>query len=236
MSKYNFSKFKFFFINHSIKVPYLLNKVKSIKRLKKQTDLTELSQFLIKKGKKLKAISLLQSFYKNYLNFIKDKVNLNNLYSWKSLYFLFSTYFSNNYSIINLTKLKNSSLLLTKPQSKFNLLVSESFKKINIIFSFYIYKVDKAIYKNSRGKSGKYTFIWKYVPLYKRNRLINYWIYKEIKIQSGKNLNARITTIFLNLFNNITSTWIWKIKKFALNYIYYKLRKSLAETYKTSKK
>jgi hypothetical protein len=27
------------------------------------------------------------------------------------------------------------------------------------LFYFYIYKVDKQIYKNSRGKSGKYTFL-----------------------------------------------------------------------------
>lgn len=30
---------------------------------------------------------------------------------------------------------------------------------LDILFSFYIYKVDKHIYKNSRGKSGKFTFI-----------------------------------------------------------------------------
>ena len=39
-----------------------------------------------------------------------------------------------------------------------NILI-ENFKKFNYIFSFYIYKVDKQIYKNSRGKSGKYTFV-----------------------------------------------------------------------------
>jgi len=36
------------------------------------------------------------------------------------------------------------------------------------IFSLYIYKVDKFIYKNTRGKSGKFTFIWKYITPYKR--------------------------------------------------------------------
>jgi hypothetical protein len=32
-------------------------------------------------------------------------------------------------------------------------------KKLEPIFLFYVYKVDKNIYKNTRGKSGKYTFI-----------------------------------------------------------------------------
>ena len=33
------------------------------------------------------------------------------------------------------------------------------------MFSFYIYKVDKKIFKNTRGKSGKFTFIWKYITV-----------------------------------------------------------------------
>ena len=36
------------------------------------------------------------------------------------------------------------------------------------LFSLYITKVSKNIYKNTRGKSGKYLFVWKYVPDYKR--------------------------------------------------------------------
>jgi hypothetical protein len=36
------------------------------------------------------------------------------------------------------------------------------------LFSFFIKKVDKNKRKHSRGKSGKYQIIWKYVPRYKR--------------------------------------------------------------------
>ena len=50
--------------------------------------------------------------------------------------------------------------------------VLTNINKIDPIFSFYVYKVDKAIYKNSRGRSGKYTFIWKYLPPYKRRQLV----------------------------------------------------------------
>ena len=37
--------------------------------------------------------------------------------------------------------------------------VLTNINSFNPMFSFYVYKVDKAIYKNSRGRSGKYTFI-----------------------------------------------------------------------------
>ena len=36
------------------------------------------------------------------------------------------------------------------------------------LFSFYVKKVDKLKRKHSRGKSGKYSIIWKYIPRYKR--------------------------------------------------------------------
>ena len=35
----------------------------------------------------------------------------------------------------------------------------KNLQKLTPIFVFYIYKVDKKIFKNTRGKSGKYTFI-----------------------------------------------------------------------------
>lgn len=49
-----------------------------------------------------------------------------------------------------------------------------SLKKFRYLFSFYVYKVDKSIYKNSRGKSGKFTFVWKYVAPYKRSLLVSH--------------------------------------------------------------
>jgi hypothetical protein len=36
------------------------------------------------------------------------------------------------------------------------------------LFSFYVKRVDKLKRKHSRGKSGKYSIVWKYIPKYKR--------------------------------------------------------------------
>ncbi len=38
-------------------------------------------------------------------------------------------------------------------------LLFANFIKVQPMFNFFIYKVNKNIYKNTRGKSGKYTFI-----------------------------------------------------------------------------
>lgn len=40
-----------------------------------------------------------------------------------------------------------------------NTLIFKNIYQMLPMFSFYIYKVDKKIFKNTRGKSGKFTFI-----------------------------------------------------------------------------
>ena len=105
-----------------------------------------------------------------------------------------------------------------------------------MIFSFYIYKVDKHIYKNSRGRSGKFTFIWKYIAPYKRVSRIAYWLLKDIKAAAGKTLKERIDTVLHTFIRSPNNSLVWKIKKFSLNYSYYNLRNSLLETYRTSAK
>ena len=73
-------------------------------------------------------------------------------------------------------------------KSNLKSILSTNFNMINLIFSFYIYKVDKHIYKNSRGRSGKFTFIWKYIAPYKRISRITYWLLKDVKTAAGKTL------------------------------------------------
>jgi hypothetical protein len=103
------------------------------------------------------------------------------------------------------------------------------------MFAFYVYKVDKKIFKNTRGKSGKFTFIWKYISQYKRNFLVMHWLMKELRLKPGRSLQNRVDATIDTLVFTPQKTWIWKVKKFSHNYVYYNCRKSLAETYRTSK-
>lgn len=74
------------------------------------------------------------------------------------------------------------------------------------IFSFYIYKVDKKIFKNTRGKSGKYTFIWKYVAPYKRFFLVLLWFIRELKVLPGRTLVERLNLLLDGYFFDIRKT------------------------------
>ena len=63
-----------------------------------------------------------------------------------------------NLELSEFNYIKYSNVLKSSDFTVTNIL-NQNFKKFNYLFSFYIYKVDKQIYKNSRGKSGKYTFV-----------------------------------------------------------------------------
>ena len=104
------------------------------------------------------------------------------------------------------------------------------------MFSFYIYRVDKKIFKNTRGKSGKHTFIWKYVSPYKRMFLVMHWLLKELRVKQGRSLSDRLLLLFKSVISSPKSTWAYKVKKFSHNYVYRNSRKTLAETYRTSTK
>ena len=101
------------------------------------------------------------------------------------------------------------------------------------VFCFYIYKVDKQIFKNTRGRSGKYTFIWKYVTQYKRPQLAMSWIMKELRITPGRTLPDRLMSLLRNFIFSHRKTWVWRVKKFSHNYVYRNCRFTLAESYRT---
>jgi hypothetical protein len=113
-------------------------------------------------------------------------------------------------------------------------LIFKNLNDLKPLFAFYIYKVDKKIFKNTRGKSGKYTFIWKYVSSYKRLSLVMHWVIKELRMKPGRTLTDRLRLVIQTIAQNPENTWMFKVKRFSHNYVYRNCRKTLAETYRTS--
>ena len=102
------------------------------------------------------------------------------------------------------------------------------------IFNFYIYSVDKNIKKYSRGKSGKYVFVWKYIAPFKRLKAAIKLISKEIKFNQFKGVDQRVINSLLNLENNLKDSYVYKSKTFSYNYIFKNFRKTLMSTLKTT--
>lgn len=239
-----------FFINNMIDVPICFKKSKSLKFKTFELPLLKFSNFLMKKGKREKITRLLfQTMRFFFLSQNNKNYGNNSLTNWLTFYLLFNNLFLNYESSI-----KNNTFFFdihSNPQYSFssfmtnedNFTNQDSFLKnfvlnqlsqVSPVFSYFIYSVDKNIRKFSRGKSGKYTFVWKYVAPYKRLYLAMRLIAKDIKFFNSKKLNERVEKTFYILNTNIQKSLLWKSKIFSHNYVFKNFKKSLMSSLRTS--
>jgi len=174
-------------------------------------------------GKSLKTINILNTAWHNSLNYYSKFLNYHT--NWYLLY--------KNLLFIN----QNMSGLQNISQQKQSLkfLLSRFVRKSQSIFSLYTYKISKNIYKNTRGKSGKFMFVWKYVPTYKRLFIVSNWLIKELRVLTFRKLQLRLTNLLLNIAHVPKQMWAFRVKTFSYNYVYRSCRKTLASTYLSTK-
>jgi len=134
---------------------------------------------------------------------------------------LWNAYVFEDYKIVN-----NTYFLKTYLLSHLN--------KTLPVFLYYICSVDKNVKKYSRGKSGKYAFIWKYVPPYKRLKAATKLIAREVKFSPFRRLSDRISCTLNDIALNPTSSFVWRAKVFSHNYVFKNYRKTLMSTLRTS--
>ena len=245
---------KNFFKDLSLNTPNVLNHTSSQKRFSNHTNMLKLATCFMRGGKKVQATKLISvAIFKVFYDLNANLLKLKAIPSFKNLHYLFSSAYMQSGMLINSSLnglslytlfstlnislgdkglLSSGELFKNEDLWPYNL-YNSSLKNFNLLFLFYIHKVDKNIYKNSRGKSGKFTFVWKYVKPYRRRTLIGQWLMKEIRVAPGTKLQDRLTFIIQKFLLTPRETMIWKINKFSQNYVYYHLRKSLGETCKT---
>jgi len=113
-------------------------------------------------------------------------------------------------------------------------LLFEKLLKYAPLFSFYIRRIDKSVRKNSRGKSGKYMIIWKYVPIYKRLYVTIRWLLKDLKFQKLKTFSERlIRTLEIFLLTPHLS-FVCKLRKFTNVFVFKNYKKTLLKTLKST--
>jgi len=173
-------------------------------------------------GKLTKSILNLNLAWNQIINNFSNVQNslLNHLNSYKDLYLLIN----NNYKT-------NDSLIKTSLQN----FISKFFVNYQSIFTLYIYKISKNIYKNTRGKSGKFMFLWKYVPMYKRLFIVSSWLVKELRLLPQRSLKLRLFQLLINMSKSPLKTWVSRVKTFSYNYVYRNCLKSLGSNYASVK-
>lgn len=214
------SSFISFFINNLIDVPVCFKKSKSLKKKNFELPILRFCNFLMKKGKKEK---IFKFFFKSFRlfneTFLKEK---------KKDLFFFENFFENYKNLFNIFDKNLSNKFFIKNN------IIDCITKINPIFSYFIYNVDKNIKKFSRGKSGKYVFIWKYIAPYKRNYISMKWLIKEIKFNNEKLFYHRIKKLFSIFSISMELTFAWKSKNFSHNYVFKNFKKNLLNNFLTT--
>lgn len=242
-SFYNFffsSELVSYFKSLSIDTPFILNKVSSYRRTRFKTKFIRLNNYFFRDGKRLKFLKTLLFAYDTISYSLISSLNtsLQTKFLWKEVFLSLSYLTIPSTSTISLSNsnfLRDNDFYSNEPITRRSLFYS-NFKLLDIAFSFFVYKVDKHIFKNSRGKSGKYTFIWKYIPVYKRFAFTAHWLMREIRVAPGTTLLDRLNHV-LNIFlTDITRSWLWRIKKFSAYFVYFNLKTTLGTSYRLSRK
>lgn len=102
------------------------------------------------------------------------------------------------------------------------------------VFSFYVTKVDKMKRKHSRGKSGKYSIGWKFIPKYKRLLIVLRWLVRDIRFQKSKTLNNRILKSLENLLFDKSSHLVYQLRNFVHKFVFQNYKKTLLRTLKSA--
>ena len=98
------------------------------------------------------------------------------------------------------------------------------------LFSFVVRQVDKRKFKHSRGKSGKHTVYWRYIPLYKRILTVIQWFSKDIRMQKGKTLRRRLELSMEVFFFARQSHLVTRLRSFVHLFAFQNHKKSLLRT------
>lgn len=246
------STFTNFFIENMIDVPICFKKSHSLKTKNFELLTLKFSNLLMRQGKSEKTIRQVFTGLRALTNKLKvGKVALyDDRLNWLELYYTINSFFYYNntekdhnqiynfnyqkelYTLSHHCLTGEEMFIDTKHFLK-NFLLS-FLTKITPVFSYFIYSVDKNIRKFSRGKSGKYTFLWKYVASYKRPHLALRLVARDIRFYESRKFNERLIKIWKDLLLTPEQSFIWKSKTFSHNYVFKNFRKSLMSSLRTT--
>lgn len=245
---YQYPTISSFFLTQRIDIPLCFRKAKSLYAPTMVTPQVRLITMLMKSGRKayvLKhySLALLKLLNKGYLQSAPES----NQSEWRSYYktlaqLKFLPAGSTSRSFISVHRLSNLSLVDEYQQSYTHVsyeakstlraqsyLYREWFKFLPL-FSFYVKKIDKLKRKHSRGKSGKYSINWKYVPKYRRFITVLRWFVKDVKFQKARTFDQRLLKSLEVLLYDSTSSLVHKFRQFVHTYVFQNHKKTLLKT------
>jgi len=244
------SSFIGFFINNLIDVPICFKKSKSLKTKNFEFIFLKFTNLLMWDGKKEKIIRiLLNAFFFFFYKLQQEKLKTQ---TWSFSWFEFFLFTNETIKILNKNDrrefcLEEPSDVCDLPYNNFFFknekmfenvffiknFINDKLSQLTPLFTYYIYNVDKNIRKYTRGKSGKYVFVWKYVAPYKRKFLMFRWFLKDIKFDDNREFPKRLIKMFEKLTFNLKGTYAWRAKNYTYTFIFKNFRKTFMSSLKT---
>lgn len=121
------------------------------------------------------------------------------------------------------------------PDNRLLIRLGTIFQQINPVFNFFSYKTSKTIWKFSRGKAGRYFFMWKFIPPHKRELLILQWLKHEFALASSKQSAEKFKIGLERLLSFDNTHPFARRKRFINNFIFREYRFSLMRNFRTRK-
>ena len=241
------STIKSFFNSQFVDIPVCFQKSKSLYSLTFEIPLIKTMNILMRSGLRGKVLRVLTTSFQTVLSQMHNTLTSSNYIHWTQLHLLVNTLLITPQYCLQHPHLNKE---LTLPLFKGDRLDSDNYyrnyktstqslffenlQKHAPIFSFYIRKVDKSIRKNSRGKSGKYTIIWKYVPVYKRLYVLVRWFLRDLKFQKVKTFETRFVKILEIFLYTPNISFLVRLRKFVHNFVFYNFKQTLLKHLKST--
>lgn len=242
--------FESFFALNLVDIPICFRKSKSLYRDLSFNMKSRLINNVARHGRK----EYVRIIYSNALSTIIEKLasvnvpnTVNSRVTWKYTYLALALRSQNSNPILfnefllkNLV-LENADSLVHSPEDYFledRSVIETSLTKTLVnfspVFAFYVKQVDKLKRKHSRGKSGKYSISWKYVPEYKRMWVLIRWLAKDIKFQKARTLSLKILNSLDSLYFSQSTHLVYQLRQFVHRFVFQNYKKSLLKTLRST--
>lgn len=234
-----------FFAVNLVDMPVCFKKSKSLYSKTFEIPFFKFTNIIMRHGKREQVIkNVTYSFTKCFHQIIKvfnhpEFIHWHQLYAWLSsdnhdLVYFFPTLATKEFLPLHAGhKITINGMFYNSNNFVKNLLFDKLLKYAPL-FSFYIRRIDKSIRKNSRGKSGKYMIIWKYVPVYKRLYVTIRWLLKDLKFQKLKTFSERLIRTLEIFLLTPNLSFVCKLRKFTNVFVFKNYKKTLLKTLKST--
>lgn len=139
----------------------------------------------------------------------------------------------NRWCLSNLRQNIQSEYITTRQPLTMSTFLTNKLDEYKPTFIFKVQKVDKSTRKHSRGKSGKYVILWKYVPVYKRLYTVLRWLIQDMTFQKARKFELKFWQA-LNLISNTSkNSLIVKFRNFNHNFVFKNFKKTLLQNLNT---